>query len=406
MPIATWTRPLSLGRRIAASLITGLGVAAVAHLATVLVFFASNGASAANIVPISNYFLPGSLALFVLAALASYLGANRFWFTAAIGGLMAAIIAAAVGTSYGILSTGNAWSSQVWDFVVASLVGNNLIFIVAGLLSAIFVGRKLWRVASRWLNASQPLALVRQPSSRLKDGELTHRERVAVNQDLADEQWDAYIEALEDNGFETVEVAEADDLPDSVFIEDALVVLGGTAIVTSPGAESRRDETAAAAATAKRLGFAMREIELPGTLDGGDVLTVGDTIYVGASSRTNAEGIAQLRAIATALGYSVVAVAVTKALHLKSTVTALPDGTIIGFPKLIDNPQVFSRFVAVPEAAGAAVVVLGTDAVLMAASAPKSAALIESLGYRVVTVDISEFEKLEGCVTCLSVRVA
>jgi dimethylargininase len=247
---------------------------------------------------------------------------------------------------------------------------------------------------------------VRQPSSRLKDGELTHRERVAVNQDLADEQWDAYIEALEDNGFETVEVAEADDLPDSVFIEDALVVLGGTAIVTSPGAESRRDETAAAAATAKRLGFAMREIELPGTLDGGDVLTVGDTIYVGASSRTNAEGIAQLRAIATALGYSVVAVAVTKALHLKSTVTALPDGTIIGFPKLIDNPQVFSRFVAVPEAAGAAVVVLGTDAVLMAASAPKSAALIESLGYRVVTVDISEFEKLEGCVTCLSVRVA
>jgi dimethylargininase len=401
-----WTRPLSLGRRIAASLITGLGVAAVAHLATVLVFFASNGASAANIVPISNYFLPGSLALFVLASLASYLSANRFWFTAAIGGLIAAIIAAAVGTSYGILSTGNAWSSQVWDFVVASLVGNNLIFIVAGLLSALCVGRKLWRVASRWLNTSQPLALVRQPSSRLKDGELTHRERVAVNQDLADDQWDAYIEALEDNGFETVEVAEADDLPDSVFIEDALVVLGGTAIVTSPGAESRRDETIAAAATAKRLGFAMREIDLPGTLDGGDVLTVGDVIYVGSSSRTNAEGIAQLRAIATPLGYSVVAVAVTKALHLKSTVTALPDGTIIGFPKLIDNPQVFGRFVAVPEAAGAAVVVLGADTVLMAASAPKSVALIESLGYRVVTVDISEFEKLEGCVTCLSVRVA
>jgi dimethylargininase len=401
-----WTRPLSLGRRIAASLITGLGVAAVAHLATVLVFFASNGASAANIVPISNYFLPGSLALFVLASLASYLGANRFWIVAAIGGLVAAIIAAGVGTSYGILSTGNAWSSQVWDFVVASLVGNNLIFIVAGLLSAIFVGRKLWRVASRWLNTSQPLALVRQPSSRLKDGELTHRERVAVDQDLADEQWDAYIEALEGNGFETVEVAEADDLPDSVFIEDVLVVLGGTAIVTSPGAESRRNETIAAAATAKRLGFAIQEIELPGTLDGGDVLTVGHVIYVGASSRTNAEGIAQLRAIAGPLGYSVVAVAVTKALHLKSTVTALPDGTIIGFPKLIDNPQVFGRFVAVPEAAGAAVVVLGPDAVLMAASAPKSVALIESLGYRVVTVDISEFEKLEGCVTCLSVRVA
>ena len=100
-----------------------------------------------------------------------------------------------------------------------------------------------------------------------------------------------------------------------------------------------------------------------------------------------------------------VAVPVTKALHLKSAVTALPDGTVIGYAPLVDDPSVFGRDLAVPEAEGVAVVVLADDTVLMSSAAPKSAALIADLGYRVLTADISEFEKLEGCVTCLSVRV-
>jgi dimethylargininase len=153
------------------------------------------------------------------------------------------------------------------------------------------------------------------------------------------------------------------------------------------------------------LGLAVARIELPGTLDGGDVLKVGATVYVGRGGRTNAEGIRQLRAIVRTLGYDVVAVPTTKVLHLKSAVTALPDGTVIGYPPLVDDPAIFDRFLPVPEEAGAHVVVLAEDTVLMAASAPRSAALIENLGYRVVTVDIGEFEKLEGCVTCLSVRI-
>jgi dimethylargininase len=86
-------------------------------------------------------------------------------------------------------------------------------------------------------------------------------------------------------------------------------------------------------------------------------------------------------------------------------VTALPDGTVIGFPAIVDEPALFDRFLAVPEIGGLGVVALSHDTVLMAASAPQSAALIADLGYRVITVDISEFEKLEGCITCLSVRV-
>jgi dimethylargininase len=155
----------------------------------------------------------------------------------------------------------------------------------------------------------------------------------------------------------------------------------------------------------RQLGLSIEQITLPGTLDGGDVLTVGTTVYVGRGGRTNAEGIRQLRVIAARLGFTVVAVPVSKVLHLKSAVTALPDGTVIGYAKLVDDASMFDRFLPVPEAAGSHVVVLSADTVLMAASAPRSAELIRELGYTVITVDISEFEKLEGCVTCLSVLV-
>ncbi|MET9871644.1 arginine deiminase family protein, partial [Streptomyces sp. NPDC006386] len=143
----------------------------------------------------------------------------------------------------------------------------------------------------------------------------------------------------------------------------------------------------------------------PGTLDGGDVLKVGDTVYVGRGGRTNAAGVQQLRAAFEPLGARVVAVPVSKVLHLKTAVTALPDGTVIGHIPKMDAPSLFARFLPVPEESGAHVVLLGGDKLLMAASAPKTAELFSDLGYEPVVVDISEFEKLEGCVTCLSVRL-
>ncbi len=247
-------------------------------------------------------------------------------------------------------------------------------------------------------------ALVRPTSRRLAEGQLTHIERVAVDVDLAEQQWDAYCDALDTWGFATVRVPGDDALPDSVFVEDTVVLFGDLAVLTSPGAESRRAETDAVGELLRGLGTEMAAIELPGTLDGGDVLKIGETVYVGQGGRTNGDGIRQLRALLTSRGYTVVGVPVTKVLHLKSAVTALPDGTVVGYPDDVDHPEVFARFLPMPEH-GAAVVVLSDDTVLMAASVPESAALIESLGYRVITVDISEFEKLEGCVTCLSVRL-
>lgn len=246
---------------------------------------------------------------------------------------------------------------------------------------------------------------MRQPSSRLAEGELTHLDRVAVDAELARLQWVGYVAALEAGGFPTIEVAPAEEHPDSVFIEDTVVVFGDLAVITSPGAQSRRGEVDAVRPAVEALGLEVWQLELPGTLDGGDVLKVGRRVYVGRGGRTNEQGIGQLRAILEPRGWEVIAVPVTKALHLKSAVTALPDGTVIGHPDLVDDASVFERYLEVPEHEGVAVVVLDEHTVLMSSAAPESAALFESLGYQVVAVAITEFEKLEGCVTCLSVRV-
>ena len=248
-------------------------------------------------------------------------------------------------------------------------------------------------------------ALVRTPSPRLDEGIVTHIERTPVDVALARRQWDAYVDVLEQHGWDLVAVEPAPDCPDSVFVEDTMVVYGRTAVISRPGADARRAETPAAEKAVRDLGYDVVRIEAPGSLDGGDVLKVGSTVYVGRGGRTNGDGIRQLREALTPLGATVVGVPLSRVLHLKSAVTALPDGTVVGYPPLVDHPSLFGRFLPVPEESGAHVVLLGEDRLLMAADAPRTAALFADLGWRPVTVDISEYERLEGCVTCLSVRL-
>ncbi|QYG93503.1 N(G),N(G)-dimethylarginine dimethylaminohydrolase [Iamia sp. SCSIO 61187] len=248
-------------------------------------------------------------------------------------------------------------------------------------------------------------ALVRPPVPRLAEGLVTHIDRVEVDVDLAVRQWHGYRAAMEAFGWDLVEVPPAPECPDSVFVEDAVVMFRNVAVVTRPGASSRRPETAAVAEVLEGMGASMNRIVAPGLLDGGDVLKVGDTVFVGRGGRTNHEGVRQLRWILEPLGATVVAVPLTKVLHLKSAVTALPDGTVIGYLPLVDDPLLFPRFLGVPEESGAHVVLLGEGRLLMAADAPRSAELFTDLGYHPVPVDISEYQKLEGCVTCLSVRL-
>jgi dimethylargininase len=248
-------------------------------------------------------------------------------------------------------------------------------------------------------------ALVRRPSSRLAEGLITHIERKPVDVDLAMRQWDGYVAALHANGWETIEVPPMEDCPDGVFIEDDVVMYGDRAIVARPGADERKPETAAIADLLGALGYDVVSIEAPGTLDGGDVLKHDDTVWVGLGGRTNRSGLEQLTAYVEPYGARVVAVPITKVLHLKSAVTALPDGTVVGYEPLVDDPTTWPSFLGVPEESGSHVVLLGGDTVLMSTDAPESARLFEERGLDVVEVDISEFIKLEGCVTCLSVRL-
>jgi dimethylargininase len=251
----------------------------------------------------------------------------------------------------------------------------------------------------------QKRALVRRPGPRLAEGLLTHLERTEVDVDQARRQWLGYAAAMQAEGWELYEVEAADDCPDAVFVEDTAVVYGDLAVITRPGADERKPETAGTERALAGLGYRLARIEAPGTLDGGDVLKHGGTVYVGRGGRTNREGVEQLRAHLAPLGAEVREVPTSKVLHLKSAVTALPDGTVVGFDPLVDDASLFPSYLSVPEEPGAHVVLLDGQTVLMSAAAPRTRELFESRGLRVVAVDISEYEKLEGCVTCLSIRL-
>jgi dimethylargininase len=244
--------------------------------------------------------------------------------------------------------------------------------------------------------------LVRPPSSRLAEGIVTHISRTTVDVELARAQHATYAKALAASGWQVEQVPVAEDCPDSVFVEDAVVVCDDLAVLTRPGAPPRRPEVDGVAQAMAPLGLRTARIEAPGTLDGGDVLQAGATVYVGRGGRTNGEGIRQLRALLAPLGRTVVGVPLGAVLHLKSAVTALPDGTFLLLPDLVPA-GLFPAVRPVTEESGCHVVPLGGDRVLIAASAPRTAETLADLGFTPVVVDISEYEKLEGCVTCLSV---
>ncbi|HMH59346.1 MAG TPA: dimethylarginine dimethylaminohydrolase [Galbitalea sp.] len=400
------SRARKLFASLAAAILTSAVACAVIVLAGYFVVIAAN-APGTFLEIAHDYFFSGVVLVVVVAA-GGFLGG----LTTRRRALGTGIVAAIVAPYFGVIILDSIHGSEFTlssDNAFQSLILGNLALVVAIVVATVTVGMRAYRWAFGLRIVTPPeihrLALVRAPAKTLAKGQLTHIKRKPVRFAKAETQWAAYVAALEAEGFGTREISADDTYPDCTFIEDTVVMLGQVAVITSPGADSRRGEEDAVVELVAELGLETRHIRLPGTLDGGDVLKVGDTFYVGRGGRTNSEGIRQFRTIAIELGYTVVAVPVTKALHLKSAVTALPDGTVIGHPTLVDNPSIFPRYLEVPEVEGVAVVVLTNNSVLMSASAPKTAAMIQELGYRVTTVDISEFEKLEGCVTCLSVRI-
>lgn len=247
------------------------------------------------------------------------------------------------------------------------------------------------------------IAFTREVSPTIVQCELTHLERVPIDLDAARAQHHAYEALLRSLGCAVRRVEAAPDHPDAVFIEDTAAVFDELAVITRPGAESRRAETVAVEAALAGL-RPIDHIAPPGTLDGGDVLVVGRSVFVGRTARTNDEGIAQLRMLLAPFGYTVEGIAVTGCLHLKSAVTAVDFDTVLLNPEWV-SPADFARgraeAVDPREPTGANVLRIG-DQLVYGASYPRTQGRLERLGYTLHTVDASELAKAEGAVTCCS----
>jgi dimethylargininase len=247
------------------------------------------------------------------------------------------------------------------------------------------------------------LALTRAISPRIVECELTHLARAPIDVARAESQHRVYEAALTALGATVQRVEAAPEHPDSVFIEDTALVFDELAVLTRPGAESRRGEvTAVEQALAPYR--ALARIEAPGTLDGGDVFVVGRRVFAGRTARSNDAGIAQLAALLAPHGYSVIPVEVTGCLHLKSAATALDDATVLINPAWV-RADAFAGLATVEIAAeetGAANIVRVGTSLLMAGEHPRTRTRIESRGYRVHTVPADELAKAEGAVTCCS----
>ncbi len=247
------------------------------------------------------------------------------------------------------------------------------------------------------------IAMTREISPAIVHCELTHQPRVAIDFELARKQHAKYEQCLVAAGCTLERLQTTADFADSVFIEDIAIVFAELAVITHPGARSRRREIPIVADALKQY-RTLERIDPPATLDGGDVLVMGRRVFVGHSQRTNIEGIDQLRRILAPRGYSVEPVRIEACLHLKSAVTAVSDDTVLinrewvpvdaftGLALLDVNRE---------EPWGANALRIDQD-IIYPTDWPKTLALLEARGFHVRPVDVGELAKAEGAVTCCS----
>jgi dimethylargininase len=247
------------------------------------------------------------------------------------------------------------------------------------------------------------IALTRKVSRSIIDCELTHLARVPIDVDRASLQHLQYESALSHLGLAVLSLPEEPTLADSVFVEDTALVLDECAIITRPGADSRRAETSS---IAKALSPYRRlfHVEAPARVDGGDLLQVGRRIYLGLSMRSDTHAIEQLQHFLQPFGYRVQPVTVTGCLHLKSAVTKIAEDTLLINPAWVDRSAFDGvKFVEIdasePYAANA--LRIGA-AVIYPSSYPRTQQRLSSSGIRMITVEADELAKAEGGVTCCS----
>jgi len=252
-----------------------------------------------------------------------------------------------------------------------------------------------------------PIAVTRAISPRFNECEITHIERTPINLDIARAQHSQYVNALKQLGCEVLELPAEADLPDSVFVEDIAFILPHTAVITRPGADSRKPETESIIRALSPY-INLIHLQEPATLDGGDVLVIGKNIFIGLSTRSNQDAIDQLRTILKNGGYTVTGVELHDCLHLKSAVTRVDDDTLLINKDWVDTRH-FERYELIevdPSEPHAANCLPIGDSIIYPSSFPKTDARLKARGYKTVSVEVDELAKAEGAVTCCSLILA
>jgi dimethylargininase len=247
------------------------------------------------------------------------------------------------------------------------------------------------------------IAVTREVSPTIADCELSFHERHPIDAAKAIAQHRAYQDCLAELGARIIALPAEPDFPDSVFVEDTALVLDELAVIANIGTASRREETRSVADALRRY-RPLKFITEPATLDGGDVLRVGRSIFVGLSRRTNREAVEQLRELLGPHQYKVVAVEVRGCLHLKTACSYIGNNTILMNRSCVRaDPVRGYELLDVPEEEpGAANALLLNDTVVIPSSFPQTRVLLEERGFRIRTVDVSELQKAEAGVTCCS----
>ena len=248
-------------------------------------------------------------------------------------------------------------------------------------------------------------AIVKRPCQNMVKGITTAR-LGRPDYHKAIEQHDQYIQALEACGLH-VTILEADEkFPDSTFIEDTCLITPACAVVTRPGADTRKGETAAVKQALNNTRIQVESIREPGTLDAGDIMMVGDRYYTGLSDRTNPSGADQLGKILEPFGYQVVPIPLSTMLHLKTGLSYLENNNLLAYGEFLTRPEFreFNLLAVDRDEAYAANSIWINEKVVVPEGFPKTRAMIEKQGYKTVTVDVSEFRKLDGGLSCLSLR--
>ena len=250
------------------------------------------------------------------------------------------------------------------------------------------------------------IAITREISPRFNDCEITHIERTPIDLNIARAQHGDYVQALKHLKCEVVELPAEPNLPDSVFVEDTAFILPEVAVVTRPGADSRKPETESIIRTLlplKKLVY----VKERATIDGGDVLVLGKRIFVGLSTRSNQEAIDQLNLLLDEYGYIVTGVQLHDCLHLKSAVSRVDDHTLLINKNWLDTHHFtgFSLIEVHPDEPFAANCLPIGETIIYPTAFPKTRARLEQAGYKVMTIDVSELAKAEGAVTCCSLII-